>query len=208
MTRKLDHIVYAVPDLEKAMADFEKMTGIAPVFGGYHTTQGTKNALVNLGNKAYLEFLAIDPQNTDIVAPRWMGIDLIQQPLITRWALKSDDLKKDSIIVKNYHQSMGKIKGGQRKTTNQQLLQWEMIMPLATPKVELIPFFCDWQNSEIHPTDSLPQQGAFKQLQLTHPTPDKFISTLKELSLDLAVFPKNNISIKATIETPKGIFKI
>jgi len=98
--RKIDHIVFAVPNLEAAMNEFEELTGIRPAFGGYHTTQGTKNAVVNLGNDCYLEILAADNDNTQIAPPRWMGIDLIESPQITRWSLKSKDLQSDSAVLK------------------------------------------------------------------------------------------------------------
>ncbi|MEL6718114.1 MAG: VOC family protein, partial [Bacteroidota bacterium] len=75
--QQLDHIVYAVPNLEEAINWFEENAGIQPVFGGYHTTQGTKNALLKIGAQCYLELLAVDKENKEIVSPRWMGIDLI-----------------------------------------------------------------------------------------------------------------------------------
>lgn len=206
--RKLDHLVYAVPNLEKAMEDFENMTGITPIFGGYHTTQGTKNALVNLGNQAYLEMLAIDDKNTEISAPRWMGIDFTENPMLTRWALKSKNLKTDAEVVKNYHTAMDKIQGGQRKTDGGQLLKWSMIMPLASPKVELIPFFCDWQHSAVHPTDALPEQAKIVEVILTHPVPNLVIPTLNKLSINLEIAHSKSMSIRAMIETSKGIFTI
>ena len=46
---RIDHLVYAVPDLEKAIKEIEKKFGIAPVKGGQHKSQGTHNALLNLG---------------------------------------------------------------------------------------------------------------------------------------------------------------
>ena len=64
--RQIDHIVYTVPNLEKAMDWFTEISGIQPAFGGYHTTQGTKNAVVNLGNSCYLELLAADNENKNI----------------------------------------------------------------------------------------------------------------------------------------------
>ena len=64
--RQIDHIVYTVPNLEKAIDWFAEISGIRPAFGGYHTTQGTKNAVVNLGNSCYLELLAADDANKDI----------------------------------------------------------------------------------------------------------------------------------------------
>jgi len=165
--RKIDHIVYAVLNLEEAMQWFEKLTRIAPIFGGFHTTQGTKNALVNLGNNCYLELLAIDEQNTAIAAPRWMGVDRIRKPQITRWSLKTSQSAKDSEVLKEYDAKMGRIQGGQRKMTNGELLVWDMIMPLANPAVEIIPFMTDWQKSTTHPqfkikTYCAPKSNLFK----------------------------------------------
>ncbi|MEL6988136.1 MAG: VOC family protein, partial [Bacteroidota bacterium] len=74
----LDHIVLNVPNLEEAIDDFFKLTGSKASFGGYHKNEGTKNALISLGPKMYLEFLAVDEDNKKIKGNRWMGIDLCE----------------------------------------------------------------------------------------------------------------------------------
>ncbi len=206
--RQIDHIVYTVPDLAAAMDWFEEISGIRPTFGGYHTTQGTKNAVVNLGNQRYLEILAADEENTAIQPPRWMGVDFLEKAQMTRWSLKSNDLPNDSAILKNYHKEMGRIQGGQRKTTSGNLLTWEMIMPLAAPQLEVMPFMTDWQNSAVHPTDSMPQQCQLIDMQFIHPTPNLLVPTLTKLALDLDLVVGETISIKAIIQCPKGIITI
>ena len=206
--RQIDHIVYTVPDLTAAIDWFEAISGIRPVFGGYHTTQGTKNAIINLGNKRYLELLAADNDNLSIKHPRWMGVDFLEQPQITRWSLKSANLPKDSLLVKNYQSEMGIIQGGQRKTTAGNTLTWEMIMPLATPEVEIMPFMTDWQNSAIHPTDALPEQCQLIDLKFTHPTPNLLMNTFQKLLVDSIIIKDPKMSIKARIQCPKGIIEI
>ena len=206
--RVIDHLVYAVPDLEKAMDDFENLTGIRPTFGGYHTTKGTKNAVVNLGNACYLEFLAIDENNEKISAPRWMGIDFIEKTQMTRFALKSENLEKDSAILKKYAAEMGEISGGARKTSDDKLLKWEMILPLAAPAVEIAPFMCDWSQSEVHPTDSMPQECELIGLHFTHTHPESVTSLFNELDVDLNVIEGEKATIIAEINTPKGVFKL
>lgn len=72
----IDHLVYAVPNLEKGIAEFENKFGIQATIGGKHLTKGTHNALINLGKYSYLEIIAVDPENWAIQQPRWMGVDL------------------------------------------------------------------------------------------------------------------------------------
>lgn len=203
--RHIDHIVYAVPNLEKAIDDLEKELGVRPTFGGYHTTQGTKNAVLNLGNQCYLEILAADEENTNISPPRWMGIDLIQASKITRWAIKSANLAQDSIFLSQYQSDMGKIKGGQRKLSNGGQLTWKMIMPLASPEVEISPFMVDWQDSELHPTQQMEQHCELIGLEFTHPEPNSLSKVLDQLFLDLDVVKGDKISIMAKIKCPNGI---
>lgn len=206
--RQIDHIVYTVPDLAAAMDWFEEISGIRPAFGGYHTTQGTKNAVVNLGNQRYLEILAADGENTAIQPPRWMGVDFLEKAQMTRWSLKSTNLPADSRILKSYDAEMGRIEGGQRKTTSGSLLTWEMIMPLVAPQLEIMPFMTDWQNSDVHPTDTMPEQCQLIGMKFTHPTPDLLVPTLTKLALDVDLVIGERISIKAIIQCPKGIITI
>lgn len=204
-SRAIDHIVYAVPDLEEAMNQFEQQSGIWPVFGGYHTTEGTKNAVVNLGNACYLEFLAIDKENYQVLPPRWMGVDSIATPKITRWSLKSSDLKKDSEVLRNYNAYMGVVKGGQRRMTNGKLLTWEMAMPLAEPEVEIVPFLTDWQHSDTHPSEQLPEQCRLLKISATHPNPDSLYPVLNYFYPELDVDQANQVSLSIDIQTPRGV---
>ncbi len=207
-SRTIDHIVYSVTNLEKAIEYFEKATGVLPVFGGYHLTKGTKNALVNLGNQCYLEILAVDDQNTTIQAPRWMGVDLIQAPQVTRWCLKSDDLQGDSATLKEVNPALGKINGGQRKTATGDLLAWEMILPLATPAVDILPFMVDWKKSAIHPTENLKPEVGFDHLKLFHPEPIKMNAVLGKLGVTVTAQKARHASIKVVLNTPKGLVEI
>ena len=208
LERKIDHIVYTVPDLEQAMDDLEQRLGIRPVFGGYHSTKGTKNALINLGNESYLEILAIDEQNTKISMPRWMGVDLEGPAQITRWSLKSEDLQQDSQILQEYHPEMGVIEGGQRSMTDGRLLTWEMILPLAAPRVELMPFMTDWQRSEIHPTQELPEGCELLGMRFFHPDPGRANEYLENLGVEVEVREGVKVEIKVEIKCSEGIVLI
>jgi hypothetical protein len=208
MSPPIDHIVYAVPDLEAAMDDLAIRLGMRPVFGGYHLNQGTKNALLNLGNECYLELLAVDTDNTGVKAPRWMGIDLIEQPMVTRWALKSSNLERDAAILSKYDPKLGQIQGGQRKRSDGGILRWEMSLPSATPMVELVPFLTDWQHSTAHPTDQLSKDCILLGLELTHPNPGIILPVFQKLGINLSVLKSDTVSIQVSIQGPKGVIII
>lgn len=207
--RQIDHIVYTVLDLDTAISDFEKQLGVRPIFGGYHTTFGTKNALINLDNGIYLELLAADETNTDVKPPRWMGVDLLTRNQITRWALKSDNLEKDRVPLKMYNPEMGNIRSGSRNTASGSLLQWQLIMPLPSPEVELIPFMVDWSTSETHPHNELPNMNCeLLELIATHPNPDLFSEAFQALGLKFRIDQSEEIGLKLRLNCPKGIIEI
>jgi hypothetical protein len=56
---RLDHLIYAVADLEGAAVALRDATGLAALPGGVHPAWGTRNAIVPLGG-AYVELVAVE----------------------------------------------------------------------------------------------------------------------------------------------------
>jgi len=208
MNRAVDHIVYCVHNLEDTILEFERKLGITPIIGGQHLTKGTKNALVNLGKGCYLELLSIDENNKAVQKERWMGIDLLSTPQITRWCLKSYDLDKDAKVVSQYKPSMGTIEKGRRKTPTGSELSWGMILPLTSPEVELVPFMTDWSTSTIHPTDNIPDTCLLIGMEFYHPDPAEVQAVFDSLSVSYTIIKSKEIKITATIQGPKGTITI
>ncbi|MFY0598173.1 MAG: VOC family protein [Cyclobacteriaceae bacterium] len=207
--KSIDHLVYAVPDLDKAIDEFEIKLGVRPIFGGYHKTQGTKNALINLTNNCYLELLAVDHSNAEIKPPRWMGIDVLSKSKMTRWALRSDSLEKDSKALKVFNTEMGDIGSGSRNTADGSLLKWKLTMPLALPEVELTPFLIDWSKTERHPSDLLPDMGCeLIDLYGSHPNPEHRTLVFSSLGVRLRIEQSQEVVLKAIIGTPNGIVEL
>jgi len=59
--RRVDHLVYAVPDLDAAVSDLERRLGVRAAPGGQHPGRGTSNALIAPGPDSYLALPAPDP---------------------------------------------------------------------------------------------------------------------------------------------------
>ncbi|MFT5383920.1 MAG: hypothetical protein ACI81W_001320 [Saprospiraceae bacterium] len=201
--KKIDHIIYAVPNLEQAIDQIEKQFGVRPIYGGKHPDQGTHNALLNLGNNCYLELLAIDPENNNILPPRWMGLDLIRQAKITRWAVKSNEIQEEIKVLKKINPLLAETKTGMRQRADGAILEWELSVPQAAPEIELLPFLIDWKDSE-HPTAALPQHCQLLSFHATHPNPEDIISQLKSINAEISVEQKKEIALIVKIKTPNG----
>ena len=203
----VDHLVYAVPILEKGITEIEEKLGVAPVLGGQHRSQGTHNALVHLGRNCYLEIIAPDPTNDTFTGQRWMGIDLVTIPKITRWAVKSSDLDRDRAYLSTVDPRLGDLKGGARKKTDGTKLIWKASITLPEPEVELLPFIIDWKGKE-HPTKSLPQVCKLIELRGMHPTPYMAEAAVHSLNIDMKMGVADQPVITALIQTPNGVVEL
>ncbi len=151
MKPTLDHLVYAVPNLTEACAAFAKTTGVTPTPGGQHLGRGTHNALVGLTNGAYLEFIAADPAQPAPEHGRWMGVDLVTAPTLTRWAIRNVDIEAFAKTLHTHRPDLSHLTEGSRRTTAGHTLAWRMTQPQPGPAVELIPFALDWSDSDNSP---------------------------------------------------------
>lgn len=205
--RRIDHIAYAVPDLAKGCKDLEEKLGCQVIIGGRHLNNGTHNALVNLGNEIYLELLAIDQENIDIQAPRWMGVDIITEPRVTRWAIKSDDLTSELANLKKYNEGLAQSFEGSRKKQDGTILRWHMALPLPSPEIELAPFAVDWKDS-IHPTKSLPDECELIGIEFKDPNPSAIHELFSTLDIERPVMQSDRPEIKLIIKSPNGIVEL
>src|SRR5262249_11443116 len=86
----LDHILLGVSDLDHGIAWVEQHTGVRAGFGGVHPGRGTRNALLVLGPRRYLEIIAPDPQQ----AGQGLALQLknMNEPRVFNWAVHTDDI--------------------------------------------------------------------------------------------------------------------
>ncbi len=204
MMPTLDHLVYAVPDLARACAAFAKTTSVTPAPGGQHPGRGTHNALVGLAGGAYLEFIAADPTQPTPEHGRWMGVDLVTAPTLTRWAIRDVDLGAFAKTLRAHRPALAHLTEGSRRTAAGQTLAWRMTEPQPAPAVELVPFALDWTHSETHPTEGLTPTLELLELRLEHPGAEALNQLFRDLGLAHAVYSAASHRLGAHLATPRG----
>jgi hypothetical protein len=203
LVSRVDHLVYATPDLNQGIEEIEKLLGVKATPGGQHPGRGTRNALVRLGPTAYLEIIAPDPEQPTPTEPRSFGIDGLKQSKIVTWAMKATDLAQ----LRN--QAVGKgvlydeVRSGGRQRPDGIKLSWQTINPLVPEAEGILPFFIDWGHSP-HPADTAAKGATLLTLRAEHPNPKSVNALLKKLGIDLAVSRGPTPKLIAIIECPNG----
>jgi hypothetical protein len=201
--RKLDHIIYATPDLNLGIDKLEESLGVRAIPGGQHPGHGTRNALIRLGARTFLEILGPDPAQPKPDRPRWIGIDDLTAPRLNGWAAAESNLDEAVGKAAAAGVKLGDIQHGRRENPDGTALSWRFTDPYTIFADGLVPFFIDWRDSP-HPS----QRGAagviLIGLRAEHPDPASVQHILYQLGLDLSVQAGPQPALIAEVACPRG----
>ena len=200
---RVDHLAYATPDLERGVAEIEKLLGVRATPGGQHPGRGTRNALVALGPTSYLEIVGPDPDQPPPKEPRSFDIDHLTAPRLVGWAAKGSDL--DALVrdAASRGVRLGEVKAGGRKRPDGVVLSWHVTDAATTPGDGIVPFFIDWGTSP-HPAATAAKGATLVALRAEHPNPAEIRRMLAALGINLAVTQGPKPALIAIVECPKG----
>lgn len=199
---KLDHLVYAVPDLAAGVAEFAARTGVTPVAGGRHPS-GTANYLVGFGPTSYLEIIGPDPAAGSAARPATFGLDTLAEPRLTTWAVHPDDLDKTVGVARERGYDPGRIEPLSRRRPDGVLLSWRLTRRAERAAGGLVPFLIDWGSSE-HPASGPLPQLRLASFTATYPDPPAVRRDLAALGVDLEVTEGPRAALEAVLDTPLG----
>lgn len=205
---RIDHLVIGAASLEQGAAFIEQQLGVRTAAGGEHPLMGTHNRVLRLGERAYLEVIAIDP---DAVSsrPRWFGLDspevqrrLRQRPRLLHWVAATGDIAAAAAACPR---SPGEIIAMRRGT-----FSWRItVAPDGRPPLDgVLASLIQWDGE--HPAERLAESGCFlHQLRLGHPDRQTLAAGLAAIGLAadpaLRVESPGPISLVACIATPAGM---
>lgn len=200
---RVDHIVFAVPHLDGAAATLEMRLGIRPSPGGRHEGRGTRNVLIALGDRSYLEILGPDPEALAPDRPRWFGVDRLAAPRLAGWAAAGKDLETLVAEAARRGVRLGDVEAGSRRRPDGVLLSWHFTDPAAAVAGGIVPFFIDWGESP-HPADSAARGATLVGFHAEHPDPEKVSEMLAAVGIALEVRGAAAPALVAELDTPRG----
>ena len=200
---KVDHLVYATPDLDLGIRTIEGLLGVRASAGGQHPGLGTRNALVALGPNTYLEIIGPDPDQPKLSQSLRFGIDGLKKPRLVGWVAKGVRLEE---LVRRAHGAgvgLGEVIAGSRKRPDGVVLAWRYTDPSVVLEDRLIPYFIDWGTSP-HPAGSAARGATLVALRAEHPDAPRVERMLKAVGLNLPVQSGPRTALIATIDSPNG----
>jgi hypothetical protein len=198
----VDHLLLGVPDLEAGMKWFEEKTGIRPAGGGSHPGRGTRNALVSLGGRHYLEIIAPDPAQAGVDNEMVAGLKKLTAPRLVGWAAASTDLEATIARLDAAKVAHSPATPGSRKRPDGRELAWRTVA--VQSDLECIPFFIDW-GTTVHPSVDAPAGAKLLSLRFRHPKPAALRAELDRLGFDAEVETSPAPSFTARLDTPRGV---
>ena len=203
MLARVDHLVYAAPNLAAGVQQVEDILGVKAVVGGQHPGGGTRNALIGLGDETYLEIIGPDPEQPAPSRPRRFGIDDLKSPRLVTWAVKSTDLEGTTEKARTFGLDLGEVQSGSRRRPDGVMLAWRLTVSRTLTADGIVPFFIDWGKTQ-HPAKGLPPGCKLITLRAEHPNAKAIESGLTGLGLNIRIDTGPAPALIATIQTPHG----
>lgn len=215
MTTELDHIAVSAATLEDGVAWIERTLGVAPPKGGTHPKMGTHNHLLRLGDRVYLEVIAVDPQAPSPDRPRWFSLDepemqrrLAAGPRLIGWVARTRDI--DAVAAHS------PIDPGTPETMTRGALEWLFTVPADGRLREggAFPPLIEWPADRPMPVESMPDLGCrLLGFEIGHPDPDRLNAAFDAVGLDRGGLVSvrhdpDGPNLRARIATPAGVVEL
>lgn len=202
----VDHLLLGVADREAGIRWVEERTGVRAAIGGSHPGVGTHNALLSLGGRQYLEIIAPDPAQTQLVA-QYQMLKTLTSPRLITWAAASQNAETTATRCRAAGLEVFGPNPGSRQRPDGKLMRW-VTVAVKSDLNGLIPFFIEWDRTVTHPAEDSPQGCRLQAFELGHAQPARVRETLAGMGIDAIVAQGSTPSLTARLQTPKGAVEL
>jgi len=199
----LDHILLGCNDLDKGIAFVEEKTDVRATIGGVHPGRGTRNALLSLGERHYLEIIAPDPGQPNVTESLGLALKKLTEPRLVGWAVHPGDIDAFAKRLLDAGLAFEGPRPGSRRRPDGRLLQWRSLS-LKDDRGGVLPFFIQWTADSVHPSADAPAGCKIVNLEMSGPDPGELNRLCKLLDLDASVGRSEKPQLRAHIAGPSG----
>jgi glyoxalase-like protein len=205
VSEPFDHMLLGCGDLDGGIGFVERHLGVRAAFGGVHPGRGSRNALLSLGERRYLEIIAPDPQQ-----PRSSDVRQlykIDSPRLIGWAAHVEDI--DAVLRRLTEAGIAfePVRPGARQRPSGQTLRWKALS-LKDDAGGLLPFFIEWSQDGVHPAVDAPKGCRLERFSLATPNPDALRGRFAKLNFGVEIENAPQPALRAKVIGPKGTLSL
>jgi catechol 2,3-dioxygenase-like lactoylglutathione lyase family enzyme len=194
-TRPVDLVTLGVPDLDAALDRMEARTGVRPAYGGVHPTRATHNAVLALGDGAYLEILAARPGlQTAENAP----LRDLKKPTVLWWGVRVADVAAARRDLEAAGLPTTAPAAGSRISPDGATLRWETFNLVHAP--DGAPFFIAWAAGVPHPAATAPTGCRLRTLSVAAERRETLAGLLRQVAVDSRVQTETQPGARLTLQ--------
>lgn len=201
----LDHLTIIAPSLHEGVEHVRECLDIDVPFGAVHPEMGTHNHRLRLGEKTYLEIIAVDPAAPAPLGPRWFGLDRAEAVRadwtkgirLKTWVARSDNI--DELLAAQEELFGGKIRIGG-------FARFSLLADGSLPMGGLLPSVID-RAGRNPPSERMAEQGTrLREFILEHPSPGEMTAVYEKLGIHNGprIVEGPRARYLAKIDTPRG----
>lgn len=201
----LDHLILGAGELERSIDFVEQHTGVRAALGGVHPGRGTRNAVLALGTRCYLELLAPDPQQPMLA---WFQIlPQLSEPRLVGWMAHVEDLVLSTERLRQAGLDWEGPRESSRQRPDGRTLRWKLVR-LTDNAGGVLPVLIEWDPGSPHPANDAPSGCSLMQFEVSSPEPNRIQDIFQILGIDVQVSSADGPQLTARIAGPAGTLEL
>jgi hypothetical protein len=206
----LDHIILGCSNLDGGIDFVERRTGIRAAIGGSHPNRGTRNALLSLGDRHYLEIMAPDPGAKNVqpwAMPQLNHLRELAAPRLVTWAVHPENIEETAKRLRDAGISTHGPSPGSRVRPDGRVLNWKTLN-LDDDHHGVLPFMIEWAPDSVHPSSDAPAGCHLDRFSVADPDPEALAKTLRTLGVEMIVERGKTSQLRVQTSGPKGPLEV